>query len=201
MALSWYSIIAFSCRPSAYAASGLTILIHGKKETSDISARIENGTILVPLRVIAENLDQNVQWDPKTNTVTIEEKVKQSGIERMIVQRDKDIFITYNPESSDNDFTADQARLFLQFFSKVVLERNLQEISKSYMADLHGIAKIFDYGNMMGHMSVEDSQSAAYGLLAMVVGLSFFRVANIPPINGEDNRYICEDYVRRFTEG
>lgn len=96
----------------------------------------------------------------------------------------------------------DQARLFLQFFSKAVLDRNLQEVvSKSYMADLHGIAKIFDYGRKMGHMSVEDSQSAAYGLLAMVVGLSFFRVANIPPINGEDNRYICEDYVRRFTNG
>lgn len=50
-------------------------------------------------------------------------------------------------------------------------------------------------------MSVEDSQSAAYGLLAMVVGLSFFRIANIPPANGEDNRFICEDYVRRFTGG
>ncbi|SEB99527.1 TetR family transcriptional regulator [Paenibacillus sp. GP183] len=95
----------------------------------------------------------------------------------------------------------DQARLFLQFFSKAVLDRNLQEVvSKSYMADLHGIAKIFDYGNKMGDMSVEDSQSAAYGLLAMVVGLSFFRVANIPPINGKDNRYICADYVRRFTD-
>lgn len=47
-------------------------------------------------------------------------------------------------------------------------------------------------------MAVEDSQSAAYGLLAMVVGLSFFRVANIPPANDEDNRYICEDYVKRF---
>ncbi|MCP1309259.1 TetR/AcrR family transcriptional regulator [Paenibacillus tyrfis] len=96
----------------------------------------------------------------------------------------------------------DQARLFLQFFSKAVLDRNLQEIvSKSYMADLHGIAKIFNYGNMKGQMSVEDPQSAAYGLLAMVVGLSFFRVANIPPTHGEDNRYICEDYVKRFTTG
>ncbi|WP_409345369.1 TetR/AcrR family transcriptional regulator [Paenibacillus sp. MBLB4367] len=94
----------------------------------------------------------------------------------------------------------DQARLFLQFFSKAVMDRDLQEVvSKSYMADLHGIAKIFDYGNMTGHMSVEDSHSAAYGLLAMVVGLSFFRVANIPPINGQDNRYLCEDYVGRFT--
>ncbi|MNJ00208.1 hypothetical protein D3C73_1594850 [compost metagenome] len=49
-------------------------------------------------------------------------------------------------------------------------------------------------------MTVEDAQSAAYGLLAMVVGLSFFRVADIPPSRGEDNRYICEDYVKRFTK-
>ncbi|MED4753535.1 TetR/AcrR family transcriptional regulator [Brevibacillus choshinensis] len=96
----------------------------------------------------------------------------------------------------------DQARLFLQFFSKAVMDPNLQEVvSKSYLADLEGIVKIFDYGNRTGQMSVEDSQSAAYGLLAMVVGLSFFRVANIPPRNGDDNRYICEDYVSRFTNG
>ncbi|MBD8501170.1 TetR/AcrR family transcriptional regulator [Paenibacillus arenosi] len=96
----------------------------------------------------------------------------------------------------------DQGRLFVQFFSKAAIDPTLQEVvSKSYMADLHGIAKIFDYGNKTGHMSVEDSPSAAYGLLAMVVGLSFFRVANIPPVNGEDNRYICEDYVNRFKGG
>lgn len=96
----------------------------------------------------------------------------------------------------------DQAKLFLQFFSKAVLDRNLQEVvSKSYLEDLHGIARIFDYGNMSGQMRVDDSKSAAYGLLAMVVGLSFFRVANIPPLNNEDNRYICEDYVGRLIKG
>ncbi|MEK5029593.1 TetR/AcrR family transcriptional regulator [Paenibacillus sp. FSL M7-1046] len=94
-----------------------------------------------------------------------------------------------------------QGRLFIQFFSKAVLDRNLQEVvSSSYLADVHGIAKIFDYGNKAGQMTVEDAQSAAYGLLAMVVGLSFFRVADIPPSRSEDNRYICEDYVRRFTK-
>lgn len=58
----------------------------------------------------------------------------------------------------------DQARLFVQFFYKAVLDQNLQEV-------------------------------------VMLVGLSFFRVANIQPVNGKDNRYICEDYVRRFTNG
>lgn len=96
----------------------------------------------------------------------------------------------------------DQARLFVQFFSRAVLDSKLQEVvSGSYTADLQGIAKIFDYGNKTGHMCVEDSHSAAYGLFAMAIGLSFFRVAGIPPANGEDNRYICEEYVRRFTNG
>ncbi|MBP1989660.1 TetR/AcrR family transcriptional repressor of bet genes [Paenibacillus eucommiae] len=94
----------------------------------------------------------------------------------------------------------DQAKLFLHFFSRAVLDRKLQEVvSAGYMKDIQGIVKILDYGNMMGQMKVNDSQSAAYGLLAMVVGLSFFRVANIQPINSEDNRYICEDYVRTFS--
>ncbi|WP_246313217.1 TetR family transcriptional regulator C-terminal domain-containing protein [Paenibacillus foliorum] len=95
----------------------------------------------------------------------------------------------------------DQAKLFLHFFSKAVLDRNLQEVvSASYMEDIKGIVKIFDYGNMLGQLKVEDSKSAAYGLLAMVIGLSFFRVANIQPLNGEDNRYICEDYVKRLIK-
>ncbi|MGG4493774.1 TetR/AcrR family transcriptional regulator [Brevibacillus reuszeri] len=94
----------------------------------------------------------------------------------------------------------DQGRLFVQFFSKAALDRNLQEVaSTSYLANLNGIAKIFDYGSRTGELAVEDSPSAAYGLLAMVIGLSFFRVANIPPMNGQDNRYICEDYVKGFT--
>ncbi|WP_284641095.1 TetR/AcrR family transcriptional regulator [Paenibacillus silviterrae] len=96
----------------------------------------------------------------------------------------------------------DQARLFLQLFSKAVLDRRLQEVvSTSYMTDLQGIAKIFDYGNRTGRMNVEDPQSAAYGLLAMVIGLSFFRVANIPPVHGEDNRYVGEDFIRKMTGG
>ncbi|MCM3146237.1 TetR/AcrR family transcriptional regulator [Brevibacillus sp. MER 51] len=94
----------------------------------------------------------------------------------------------------------DQARLFVQFFSKAALDPKLQEVvENSYKRDLQGITKIFEYGKQTGLMSVEDSQSAAYGLMAMVVGLSFFRVARVSPANGEDNRYICEDFVRQMT--
>ncbi|NQX64774.1 TetR family transcriptional regulator [Paenibacillus alba] len=96
----------------------------------------------------------------------------------------------------------DQAKLFLHFFSRAALDRNLQEVvSASYSVDMQGLMKIFDYGKATGQMKVEDSQSAAYGLLAMVVGLSFFRVANVQPLNSEDNRSICEDYVKKLTRG
>jgi len=94
----------------------------------------------------------------------------------------------------------DQARLFVQFFSKTAVDDKLREVaSESYANNLQGIAKIFDYGDKTGRMSVEDPGKAAYGLLAMVVGLSFLRVANVPVGDGEDNRTICEDYVRRFA--
>lgn len=93
----------------------------------------------------------------------------------------------------------DQARLFVQFFSKAALDRSLQEvIAESYKGDLEGIAKIFDYGKATGRIAVDDSRGAAYGLLAMTVGLSFFRVAGFPLADGEDNRSIGEAYVDRF---
>lgn len=37
-------------------------------------------------------------------------------------------------------------------------------------------------------------------LLAIVVGLSFFRVAGFLPAGGEENRYICEDNVSKLTD-
>lgn len=95
----------------------------------------------------------------------------------------------------------DQAKLFLHFFSKAILDPDLQQVvSEGYKEDIHGIVKILEHGNKLGYMKVDDSYSAAYGLLAMVVGLSFFRVADIPASNNEDNRYICEDYVARRTK-
>ncbi|RNB84569.1 TetR/AcrR family transcriptional regulator [Brevibacillus fluminis] len=93
----------------------------------------------------------------------------------------------------------DQAKLFVQFFSKTALDPKLQEIaSESYQRDFQGIAKIIDSGNKKGAIAPVDPQSTAYGILAMAVGLSFFRAANIPLPFGGDNRKICEDYVKRL---
>lgn len=95
----------------AYATDVITILIHGKKISSE-TAKIEDGTTLVPLRVIAEGLNQDVYWDPKTKTVTIDEKKKSSSITGMVVQRDQDIFVTEHPENSGKGQEANQAIIY-----------------------------------------------------------------------------------------
>ncbi|MFS0726974.1 TetR/AcrR family transcriptional regulator [Paenibacillus sp. 1P07SE] len=96
---------------------------------------------------------------------------------------------------------AQQGRLFVQFFSKAMVDPSLQDVvAKSYTADLQGIARILEYGKQTGQMQVEDSYGAAYGLFAMVVGLSFFRTAQVPAPGGGDNRYIGEAYVQRFMK-
>lgn len=95
----------------AYAADVVTILIHGKKISSE-AVKIENGTTLVPLRVIAEGLNQNVNWDQKTKTVTIDEKEQSPLITGIVVQRDKDIFVTEFPESSITGQEANRAIIY-----------------------------------------------------------------------------------------
>ncbi|GIP38179.1 hypothetical protein J31TS4_14590 [Paenibacillus sp. J31TS4] len=90
-------------------------------------------------------------------------------------------------------------RLFVQFFSRAVLDSRLQEVAaQSYREDQKGIAKIFEYGSRTGHFAVQEPANAAYGLLAMAVGLSFFRVSGVEPPGGGDNRSIFEEYVDRF---
>lgn len=88
----------------------ITILIHGNKVNAD-AAKLENGTMLVPLRVVAENLNQDVQWNPNTRTVTIEPKEKPSEVERLVIQKNNDIFITEHPESLEAN-QANQALIF-----------------------------------------------------------------------------------------
>ncbi|MBE9914230.1 copper amine oxidase N-terminal domain-containing protein [Paenibacillus donghaensis] len=96
----------------AYAAEGVSIWIHGKKVSSNEPVKIENGTTLVPLRVIAESLNQNVQWDPITKTVSIDEKKKSLKTERMVVQREKDIFVAENPENAEIGQDANRAFIY-----------------------------------------------------------------------------------------
>lgn len=94
----------------AHAADGFTLKIHGKTVNTTEQVKIIDGKTFVPLRVIAENLQQHVKWDSETKTVTVEEKEK--SIERLVLQRGKDIFITPNPENADVAKDANRAFLY-----------------------------------------------------------------------------------------
>ncbi|MDT3426758.1 N-acetylmuramoyl-L-alanine amidase [Paenibacillus forsythiae] len=69
-------LFVFIMPENGHAASGNNrIFLDGKELTAGQSVPVEsvNGTIMVPLRMIVENLGYKVDWNQKTKTVTIEQ--------------------------------------------------------------------------------------------------------------------------------
>lgn len=48
-----------------------TIKVNGKQETIEVAAQLVGGRTFVPVRVVSEHLGARVDWDAKTQTVTI----------------------------------------------------------------------------------------------------------------------------------
>ncbi|HWS41690.1 MAG TPA: phosphate ABC transporter substrate-binding protein PstS family protein [Pseudoflavonifractor sp.] len=57
--------------PAASAASPINLLIDGKKVIPTVDPVVENGTTLVPLRVISETLGADVTWEQSKQQATI----------------------------------------------------------------------------------------------------------------------------------
>ena len=55
-----------------FAEPSLTIMLNGEEIHTDSPPFMENGRIMVPIRVIAESLKGNVTWDSHSNTVLIQ---------------------------------------------------------------------------------------------------------------------------------
>ncbi len=64
-------VLMFSVSAVALANNPIKILIDFVEVKSDVAPVIQNGRVLVPLRVIAERLNYNVRWDATDNTVHI----------------------------------------------------------------------------------------------------------------------------------
>lgn len=64
-------VMLVSVAPKAYAQSPIKLIIDGKTVAADPEAFIKNDRTLVPLRVIAEKLNANVEWDDVNRTVHI----------------------------------------------------------------------------------------------------------------------------------
>lgn len=68
-----FLVIVLICIPISIkaASQSVEIYINGKRISSDVPPVITEGRILVPLRVVSENLGAKVHWDNSSKTVTI----------------------------------------------------------------------------------------------------------------------------------
>lgn len=91
------------------------------------------------------------------------------------------------------------SKLFINFISKSVTDERLWQIFKeAFMKDMEGTTHMISFAmNELG-VKDQDANHIAYGLLAMLYGLSFFRSAQILPEGKADNREIAFEYIMSF---
>lgn len=90
-----------------------------------------------------------------------------------------------------------KARLFIQFFSLAMTDPEAQAIIRDiYGKDVDGIAQLVEYGvSMKQFRDTAAPWEDAYGLMAVIVGLSVFRVIDFLPPGQADNRAMALRYL------
>jgi len=68
----------------AYGAQTLSLIIKGQRVQSAIPPKIENGRTYVPLRVVTDYLNEDIHWDPKTQSVTVHPDVWNQDLSRIL---------------------------------------------------------------------------------------------------------------------
>jgi TetR/AcrR family transcriptional regulator, transcriptional repressor of bet genes len=91
------------------------------------------------------------------------------------------------------------ANLFFQFISRASTDSQIREtMNAGYTSDGDSIAELLGYIKSTGIDLRVDDVEGAYGLLAMIYGLSLFRVMGYLPKGKEDNSQIAHDLVARW---
>ena len=88
------------------------------------------------------------------------------------------------------------AKLFSLFLSKAANNDEMKEIMREvYAEDVRGIAELMAYAKKRNGDKEADEKENAYTLLALIYGLSFFRVAGFMPPGESENRQIALQYL------
>jgi len=88
------------------------------------------------------------------------------------------------------------ASLFGQFLSKAANDDEIKEIlSAIYAADIEGITLLIQYAKKANPAEKIDEKETAYALLAMIYGLSIFRIIGFMPHGETDNRNVAFHYI------
>lgn len=91
------------------------------------------------------------------------------------------------------------ANLFGQFLSKSATDEEIKEIlSGIYATDIEGISKLIAYAKKEYSAEDIDERESAYTLLAMIYGLSFFRIVGFMPPGQSDNRDAAFHYINHL---
>jgi TetR/AcrR family transcriptional repressor of bet genes len=75
-----------------------------------------------------------------------------------------------------------KAKLFVNFFSRAMIDTNLQEILQEvYKEDYSGISSIIAYGTKAEIFKETDINKSAYAIMALYIGISMLRVVGFKP--------------------
>jgi TetR/AcrR family transcriptional repressor of bet genes len=84
---------------------------------------------------------------------------------------------------------AKKAKLFINFFSKAMMDLNLQNlIQEVYKKDFSGISSIIDYGIKIESFKETNIYSSAYAIMSLYIGISMLRVLGFKPEEIKDDR-------------
>ena len=88
------------------------------------------------------------------------------------------------------------ANLFGQFLAKAANDDEIKETLKEiYKTDIEGISKLIEYAGKAQMTENLNEKETAYTLLAMIYGLSFFRIVGFMPPGETDNRDVAFHYI------
>lgn len=88
------------------------------------------------------------------------------------------------------------ANLFGQFLSKSANDEEMKIILRDiYAMDIEGMSKLIEYAKKAHQAEHIDEKQTGYALLAMIYGLSFFRIVGFMPPGETDNRNIAHHYI------
>lgn len=91
------------------------------------------------------------------------------------------------------------AKLFIQFISKAANDNDFKNIMREVnTGDVEGITELIRHAAGICRTDKPDERKAAYALLAMIYGLSFFRVTDLMPSGKNDNREVAFEMINRF---
>lgn len=178
----------------ANAAAPISIFVKDKEIQSTVAPILEEGRVLVPIRVIAESLGAKVTWEQKNNTVTIR-KWSES------------VILTLGKKTATRDGKADESKM-------ITLDVSVKKENNRIYVPLRFLSQQYGYNVDWNGKSVfitsplstkerttlyKGSLKEARTLAKDLMGTSNVHYMNKPLVVTKDGEYHSKTYI--FPEG